>query len=403
VAEGSPAHAAGLRSGMRLAGAVGATPGLDPRRQLFEVLSKGETAGVLARGEADEPVRTFEVTPERSDEITRTLLGISPAMNLVAAIRDNADLGALGIEEQDLVLALNGQPLLESGNLTRSLLSGVETQEPLAVRVRRGERTVDLEGPVLDRERALRLASDVAIGQDVEGTRIVVTEGWAAHEAGIRDGDVVRRVDGQEVRTWGEINELVKAAGQEGRALLFDVARYADHDLAAAPTELELVAAPREEALSLNYGISVRKAEYVFRADGPLDALHVGLLCSWRLVEDTWLTLKGMVSGSVSSKNIGGIITIGRMSYSWSEQGLAKLFFFLCMLSINLAILNVLPIPVLDGGHLMFLLIEKVKGSPPSDRFLGYSQMVGLVLILSLLVYVPYNDLLRAFPRLFQG
>jgi regulator of sigma E protease len=67
------------------------------------------------------------------------------------------------------------------------------------------------------------------------------------------------------------------------------------------------------------------------------------------------------------------------------------------MLSINLAILNVLPIPVLDGGHLFFLLIEKIKGSPVDDRVLGYSQMIGLVLILSLMVYVTYNDLTRSF------
>ena len=65
------------------------------------------------------------------------------------------------------------------------------------------------------------------------------------------------------------------------------------------------------------------------------------------------------------------------------------------MLSMNLAFLNVLPIPVLDGGHLLFLLIEKIKGSPVSERVLGYSQMVGIVLILSLMVYVTYNDLMR--------
>ena len=94
---------------------------------------------------------------------------------------------------------------------------------------------------------------------------------------------------------------------------------------------------------------------------------------------------------------IGGIITIGAVSYSWAEAGWTKLFFFLCMLSINLAVLNVLPIPVLDGGHLFFLLIEKLKGSPVSDRVYGYSQMVGMVLILSLMVYVLYNDVNRWF------
>ena len=81
----------------------------------------------------------------------------------------------------------------------------------------------------------------------------------------------------------------------------------------------------------------------------------------------------------------------------WASMGFSKLMFFLCMLSLNLAFLNVLPIPVLDGGHLFFLLIEKIKGSPVSERTLGYSQVVGLVLIVSLMVYVTYNDVARWF------
>ena len=115
------------------------------------------------------------------------------------------------------------------------------------------------------------------------------------------------------------------------------------------------------------------------------------------MIQDTWLTVKKMIVGDVSTKSISGIITIGNVSYEVAKTGWTKLFFFLCLLSINLAIFNVLPIPVLDGGHLFFLIIEKIKGSPVSDRVLGYSQMVGVVLILSLLVYVTYNDILRVF------
>ena len=74
-----------------------------------------------------------------------------------------------------------------------------------------------------------------------------------------------------------------------------------------------------------------------------------------------------------------------------------KLFFFLAILSINLAILNLLPIPILDGGHLLFLLIEGIKGSPVSERTFGYSQVVGMVMIMSLMVYVTYQDIVRWF------
>ena len=94
---------------------------------------------------------------------------------------------------------------------------------------------------------------------------------------------------------------------------------------------------------------------------------------------------------------MGGIITISVISYDTASQGLSKLFFFLALLSINLAIINLFPIAILDGGHLLFLLIEAVKGSPVSERTFGYSQVVGLVMIMSLMVYVTYQDIVRWF------
>ena len=117
------------------------------------------------------------------------------------------------------------------------------------------------------------------------------------------------------------------------------------------------------------------------------------------MLKDGWLTLKRMMLAEVSTKNLGGIISISYVSYAVAESGLSKLFYFLCLLSVNLAFVNVLPIPLLDGGHLLFLLLEKIKGSPVSDRVLGYSQMIGLVLLVGLMVYVTYNDLMRVVFR----
>ena len=133
----------------------------------------------------------------------------------------------------------------------------------------------------------------------------------------------------------------------------------------------------------------------MYRATSVGEAVRVGFQSSWKFIVDAWTTIKRILLGQVSGENLGGIITIGAVSYSWASVGMAKLLFFLCMLSMNLAFLNVLPIPVLDGGHLLFLLIEKIKGSPVSERVLGYSQLVGIVLILSLMIYVTYNDLVR--------
>ena len=113
------------------------------------------------------------------------------------------------------------------------------------------------------------------------------------------------------------------------------------------------------------------------------------------LIKQLYVTLKRMVTGDVSAKNLGGIVTISRVSYAVAKEGWAKLFWFLAVLSINLAFINVLPIPVLDGGHLLFLLIERIKGSPVSVKVHNYSQILGLVFVVALMVFVTYNDILR--------
>jgi regulator of sigma E protease len=131
------------------------------------------------------------------------------------------------------------------------------------------------------------------------------------------------------------------------------------------------------------------------RADGFGDALRLGWVCSLDLIKQLYVTLKRLLTGDVAAKNLGGIIQISRVTYHNARWGWSRLLYFLALLSINLAFINVLPIPVLDGGHLLFLLIERIKGSPVSTRVLSYSQVLGLVFVLALVVFVTYNDILR--------
>ena len=152
-----------------------------------------------------------------------------------------------------------------------------------------------------------------------------------------------------------------------------------------------------EKSVLPSYGIAFEMHEYVYKAPDPITALRVGAECTMRFLQDSWLFMQRIVSGEVSAENAGGIITIGKVSSDWAQEGLSKLFFFLCILSMNLAFLNVLPIPLLDGGHMVFLLIEKIKGSPVSARIQVLSQMLGMFMLLFLMIYVTYNDVVRWF------
>ena len=90
---------------------------------------------------------------------------------------------------------------------------------------------------------------------------------------------------------------------------------------------------------------------------------------------------------------VGGIVRISRIGYKMTEQGLGKILFFLGSISISLAVINILPIPILDGGHLVYLILEKIKGGPISERAMAISSWVGLALVLGLMVFATFNDI----------
>jgi regulator of sigma E protease len=147
----------------------------------------------------------------------------------------------------------------------------------------------------------------------------------------------------------------------------------------------------------MSYGFNLQRADFIYRVTNPVDALTLGCTSCYKFLKDSWYTLQGIVTKRVPGKNVGGPIAIGVIAHSFASVAWTKFFFFLCVLSMNLAFLNVLPIPLLDGGHLFFLLIEKLKGSPVSDRVMGYSQLSGLVLIGFIFLYILYQDLERTF------
>ena len=208
-------------------------------------------------------------------------------------------------------------------------------------------------------------------------------------------GDQVISVNGQATDTWPVMLETIQREVAAGRSLQLEVWRDAE---AGGPMDELTIDVVAEPVTIPDYGLQLDAARTVLKADGLADALSAGFGATQRFLVDVWLQLKKMLfSDEISTRNLGGIISISVISFDTASQGLPKLFFFLAILSINLAILNLLPIPILDGGHLLFLLIEGIKGSPVSERTFGYSQVVGMVMIMSLMVYVTYQDILRWF------
>ena len=386
----SPAWEAGLRPGDRLVGVRGTAPGLDLVGQLQEG-TDGKEPCLLEVIDAEGHPREILITP-REDEPGQPRVGILPLYNRVVAVRGDGLARRLGLQAEDRLLTVHGAPIQRIGDLRRAL---VLPGDELVIEVERGDDTVTLRAEGIGPVAALALADDVALGQNLTSTAIVVLEGNPGFAAGLVDGDLVVQMNGADVTDWQGITDMVGAAVSDGVSVRFQVKRPG-----AAGSSFKKIEVTPEASPQLAWGVLVQRAEYEYRADGIRESITVGVTSSWRFLEDTWLSLKKMVQRDLSMDNMGGIITISRISYSEAEAGWKRLFYFLCLLSINLAFLNALPIPPLDGGHLLFLIVEGIKRSPVSDRVLGYSQMVGVVLILSLVIFVTYNDLVN---WLFEG
>ena len=223
-----------------------------------------------------------------------------------------------------------------------------------------------------------------------------VRPGGAGARAGLLDGDRVVAMDGRAVATWAEFTALVRAS--PGRVLRLEVERGGRRvELDATPESVGEGSA-RAGRLGVEAGPELRR-EYDRMTTtvryGPLEA-------TWRAVDKVWdlsafsLKMLGrMIVGDVSWKNLSGPITIADYAGQSAQLGWITWLGFLALVSVSLGVLNLLPIPLLDGGHLVYYFAEIVKGSPVSERTMEIGQRVGLALLLGLTVFAFYNDLTR--------
>lgn len=212
----------------------------------------------------------------------------------------------------------------------------------------------------------------------------------------LEPGDRVTAVDGVPVASFDEIGPQVQRLGQAGGPGMIEVERNGER------LALEVLPAPREPGTAggdwilgiaaAPAGMPPHDAEL---RHGPLEAVPAALQATWRMGHDTVGMIARMFRGSASAQNVSGPITIARVANASADMGPAWFLQFLALLSLGLAILNLLPIPVLDGGHLLYYLIELAKGSPLSERAMAAGQFVGLVLLAGLMGLAFYNDILQ--------
>jgi regulator of sigma E protease len=300
-----------------------------------------------------------------------------------------------GLEPGDRVQAIDGQPIGRWDEIETALRNSAGRPLRLSVLHEGRARDVSVE-PRVHKTRDI-------FGQEIEvwdlgvhplvSTRIgQVLPGQVAQQAGIRGGDRVVAVSGTQVAEWDQLAQIIHAS--PGKPLVLTIERDGQRqDIGVTPRPTRQQTAAGEEEIGL---IGIGPApESQYRRLNPVSAFTAGVA---KTVDLSVLVVTGfvkLVQAKISPKTIGGPILIAQMTGEVAQRGLVELLSFTALLSINLAILNLLPIPILDGGHLLFSLIEWLRGKPISLRKREIAQQVGMVLLVGLMVFAFYNDIYR--------
>lgn len=215
-----------------------------------------------------------------------------------------------------------------------------------------------------------------------------------AQYAGLQLNDTIVAIDGRKINDWQAVVAYVQA--RPDTTVVFNIER------AGQLSDVKIMlTAQGDSAQKLGYlGVGVAGGEWP--ADmlrdvrfGPLDAVLEGAQRTWTMSALTLGSLKKMLFGELSVKNLSGPITIAKVAGASAESGLRSFLNFMAYLSISLGVLNLLPIPVLDGGHLLFYLVELVRGRPLSERIQGYGMQIGIALVVCVMLLAVFNDLAR--------
>ncbi|MDY0132856.1 MAG: RIP metalloprotease RseP [Desulforegulaceae bacterium] len=215
-----------------------------------------------------------------------------------------------------------------------------------------------------------------------------------ASKAGVNPEDRIVEINSKKIFTWYDVS---KAISDSDSAIEIVFERNGERIRKTIEPEIkelkDHLGKPFERRL---IGVGAKNIT-INKKLGPVSAMAESLSQTWKVIELTFVGIVKLINGSISKDNLGGPIMIAQMAGDQAKQGLTSFLVFISLISINLGLLNLLPVPVLDGGHLMFFLIEMVTRKPVSIKVRETAQQIGLFLLLTLMVFAFYNDILRLF------
>lgn len=416
VPESSQAYQAGFRSGDRIL-AVNNEPiktweelqkslslkEMTDRRLDFKVQREGtdEHVEIAADAKAEPNPNVLS-----SYDYVASVEGLSPySAGTTLGVKKDSPLYSLGLRTGDTIEKINGTPVSYWRELD-SVLAQQNTAEPLTLEVL-GSREEDKEAkPItvtLAPQKEIKSFSIASLG--VESSELYINQvikGSPAEAAGLRPKDRLYAISGTVLSKWEDVIENIKKFDGEN-AVALAVLRDGDKiDLNITPKMTTQMLPTGTEEKRYTIGIApianLSAPELmVLKASGPIDALVRGTEKTWDVSVMTVMSFVRLFQARISPKNIGGVISIGQAASETFKVGIVQFLQMMAIISVNLFVLNLLPIPVLDGGHLVFYAIEVIKGAPLSLKKMQMAQQVGMALLMSLMIFALFNDFTRIF------
>lgn len=307
----------------------------------------------------------------------------------VGEVAEDSPAQAAGLQGGDRVVAVAGEEVGSWVDILNGIVDGYEeTSRPVPLTVERDGRPVDLaiEPRISDGGRF-----EVGMGA-LQDTRVgKVKKDGPAWNAGLRRGDVILSIDGAQVNSYSEIAGIVNGSIDTPLQIVWS-RDGREHSAEVIPTAAEVPINFKEtETVGRIYYEQYTESRRV----SPAQAVAMGSRATWGMVEQTTIFLKVLFTGGASGDTVSGPIRIAQFSGEMVRWGFDRLLLFMAMFSVNLFLLNLLPVPVLDGGHAMFILYEMVARRRPPERVQLWATQIGFVALLGLMGWVLVMDVMH--------
>jgi regulator of sigma E protease len=331
------------------------------------------------------------------------MVGTETVKPVVGQVRLDSPAAAAGLQRGDQIVRIGERNVADTEELQIALIRQFTGDGLIPLRVRRdgSERSLTLR--VTEDRRALTEPGKLlpGLGFDLATWKAATMinaapAGSAGARAGLKAGDRMLAVDGQPIANGSEFVAMVSAAAN--RDISIEVERQGERlrIVAAVPAVMEQGRTIGRLGISLKEGPAVWPPGLLeIHRSGPIDALASGVTKTWEMSALTVQMLWRMLTGQVSPKNISGVVSIAEFAGISASLGIAAYMAFLAIISVSLGVLNLLPVPLLDGGQIVYQVVEAIKGSPISERMQLFGQQIGIALLVVLMSLAFYNDISR--------